>query len=141
MAKAIETVEIKATKKKIYDIITDFESYPEFLPETKSVVVDKHKGNHYVVTFTIEVMKSISYTLDMHGKPCDELAWTLVKGDMMKDNSGRWILEEIKKGVTKVSYEVDVDLGLLVPASLTKALVSKDLPRMLKRFKERVEAI
>lgn len=139
MAKAVSSIEIKASKKKIFETITDFESYPEFLPETKSVVIEKKSKNHYVVKFTIEVVKAISYTLDMKSTPPDELSWTLVKGDMMKANSGRWILEDVKKGVTKATYEVDVDLGLLVPAAVTKTLISKDLPKMLQHFKDRIE--
>lgn len=141
MAKVSESIDIQASKKKIYDVITDFESYPEFLPETKSAVIEKHKGNHYVVTFVVEVVKKISYTLDLHGTPGEELAWTLVKGDVMKSNTGRWILEPgSKKGIVHATYEVDLDLGLLVPSALTRTLVSKDLPKMLARFKERIEA-
>ena len=57
----------------------------------------------------------------------------------MKSNTGRWLLEEVRKGVTKAIYEVDVNLGLLVPAAITKTLISKDLPKMLAHFKARIE--
>ena len=99
MAKVSETIEIKASKKKVFDVITDFEAYPEFLPETKKVTIDKKSKNTYIVTFTIEVVKSVSYTLDMRAKPPSELSWTLVKGEIMKSNTGRWLLEEVRKGV------------------------------------------
>ena len=59
MAKVSETIEIKASKKKVFDVITDFEAYPEFLPETKKVTIDKKSKNTYIVTFTIEVVKSV----------------------------------------------------------------------------------
>lgn len=139
MAKASATIEINASKKKVFDVISDFESYPDFLPETKTAVIDKHTKTKYTVTFTLDVIKTITYTLEMTVSAPNELSWTLVKGDMMKSNTGRWILEEVKKGLTKATYEIDVDLGLLVPSAVTKTLISRDLPKMLKHFKERVE--
>ncbi len=141
MTQISQSIEIKATKKKAYGVISDFESYSEFLPEMKKVVVEKKKAQHYLVTFTLQVIKEISYTLDIHGKQPDHLTWTLVRGNMMKKNDGGWTLEDVKRGVILATYDVDIDLGLLVPSSVTKALVSKDLPKMLERFKERIESL
>lgn len=139
MAEVSQSIEIKATPKQCYKVITDYESYPEFLDQLSEVEVSKKRGNTAEVTYKIDVIKTISYTLKMKGKPDSHLEWTFVKGDVMKDNHGYWELEEIKKGVTLATYNIDVRFGLLVPKSITKTLVGKSLPEMLKAFKKRIE--
>lgn len=141
MAKASESIEIKATPKKCYDVITDYESYPEFLKESSNVTIKKKKGNTAEVTFEIDVIKKIRYTLSMIGKPGKGVTWNFVEGDFMKNNEGEWILEETKKGVTLATYNIEISFGLLVPGSVSKTLISKSLPAMLKSFKKRIESL
>ncbi len=135
-----QTIEIKATPKQCYKVLADYESYPEFLKDLKSVEIKKKKANSCEVTYHISVIKDISYTVKMNGKPDNHLSWSFVEGDFMKDNHGSWELEEIKKGVTQATYNVEVKFGLLVPGAVTKALVGNHLPQMLKAFKARIES-
>jgi ribosome-associated toxin RatA of RatAB toxin-antitoxin module len=140
MPSVTETIEINAPAKKCYEVITDYEAYPEFLDNLKKVSVAKKKGESCEITYEIDLIKTITYTLKMHGKPPKRVEWSFVKGDIMKDNHGHWELEEIRKGVTKATYELNIELGLLVPGVITKKLVGKNLPEMLKNFKKRIES-
>lgn len=135
-----QSIEIKATPKEVYKVIADFENYPDFIKDLKTVEVSKKKGDNCEVTYHINVIKEISYTLKMKGSPDKKLEWTFVEGDFMKDNHGFWELEEIKKGVTKATYNIDVKFGLLVPKAITQKLVDNHLPGMLKAFKKRIES-
>jgi ribosome-associated toxin RatA of RatAB toxin-antitoxin module len=126
--------------KVIYEVVSDFESYPDFLPDVKKTSVTK-KGKGVQAEFEISVIKTIRYTLDFSLVPNKKVSWTFVKGDVFKDNSGEWTFEEVKKGQTKVTYSVDVDFGLFVPSLITKKLVGSNLPTMMKRFKERAESL
>jgi coenzyme Q-binding protein COQ10 len=139
MAKTTSTIEIHAPIKKIYEVITDFESYPDFLSGSKEVNILKKNGSHLQVQFKVDVIKTIAYTLDIHLTPPKGFKWSLIKGDFMKSNSGAWKLEEVKKGVTQANYEIEVDFGLLVPKSISNLLIGKNLPTMMKEFKERAE--
>jgi len=139
MAEASQSITINATPKECMKVITDYEKYPEFLKETKSVTILKRKGKITEVTFEVEVMRKVSYTLTMNEESPNKLSWALIKGDMFKKNDGSWTLEEVKKGVTKATYTVDVDLGLFIPSMITKTLVGSQLPNMLKNFKQRIE--
>ena len=140
MAQAVAEIEIHAPVQKVFDAVTDFENYPEFLSESKAVTVQKRSKKGAVVTFEVSVIKTIHYTLDMKFNPPHHVSWTLVEGDFMKSNDGSWELVEIKKGHTKAIYRIEVGFGLLVPGSIAKALVSSNLPAMLKAFKKRIEA-
>ncbi|MBX7148014.1 SRPBCC family protein [bacterium] len=140
MAQVQEKIEINASPKACFDVITDYESYTEFCKETKDVKLGKKSGSSQEVTFTVELMKKVTYTLKMTGKSPSSIKWSFVDGDdIIKKNQGEWILEEVKKGVTKATYVVDIELGIPVPGLIQKKLISSSLPGMLKSFKKRIE--
>lgn len=141
MAKAVSEIEIHAPIKKVFDVITDYESYPEFLSDCKDVAVAKKTKTGAEVHFEVSVIKKIKYTLNMKFKAPKKVTWSLVKGDFMKSNDGSWELEEVKKGVTKAIYSIEMNFGALVPSKITKALVSTNLPSMLRSFKEHIESL
>lgn len=141
MAEASSSIVIKANPKACYEVITDYESYPDFLKETKEVEVKKKSGNNADVYFKVEVIKSVEYTLKMVGKPGKSVTWTLIEGSFFKKNNGSWELEEQKDGSTKATYSVDIEVGgLFVPGAITKMLVGSSLPSMLESFKKRIES-
>jgi len=141
MSHATASIEINAPMKNVYDVISDFESYPDFLPETQEVVIEKKAPKQLRVRFKISMIKKISYTLDIKLNPNQGLSWTLVQGDMMKGNSGCWKLSETKKGVTNAVYELDMDFGGMVPKAITNKLVGTNLPTMMRMFKDRIEEL
>lgn len=139
MPTVVETIEINATPKECFAVITDYEAYPEYNKNLKSVTVAGKKGANCEVTYELDLIKKIYYTLKMHCKAPHKIEWKLVKGDIMKKNEGHWQLEEVRKGVTKASYHLDIELTLWVPGPITKMLVGKNLPEMMRGFKERIE--
>jgi ribosome-associated toxin RatA of RatAB toxin-antitoxin module len=139
MAKTSTSIEIKAPLKKVYEVITDFESYPDFLSGSKGAKIIKKSGNNLQAEFKVDVIKTITYILDIKLSPAKGFSWSLVKGDFMKGNTGSWKLEEKKKGTTHASYEIEVDFGLLVPKAISSMLVGTNLPTMMREFKERAE--
>jgi ribosome-associated toxin RatA of RatAB toxin-antitoxin module len=140
MPKVVQSIEINASKKKCYKVISDHEKYPEFVDHLSNVIVHKKRGNTSEVTHEVNLVKTFSYRIKLKGKPDEEFAWSMVSGDFMTKNEGRWILETVKRGVTKATYEVDIEFGLLVPGMISKMLVSSTLPSMLKAFKKRIES-
>ncbi len=138
MPGASTSILIDVPPRVIYDVVTDFESYPEFLPDVKRVLMEK-KSKGCQASFEISVIKKIHYTLDFVFTPNKKVVWSFVKGDLFKDNKGQWLFEEVKKGQTKATYHVEVDFGFMVPSLITNKLVGSNLPAMMKRFKERAE--
>lgn len=140
MPGATTSIIIDVPPKVIYDVVLDFEKYPEFLPDVKNVDVEK-KGKQLFATFEISVIKKIKYTLHFTTEPAKKVVWTFAQGGFFKDNHGYWQFEEIKKGQTRATYHVEVDFGFMVPSMITNKLVGSNLPTMLKRFKERAESL
>ncbi len=111
------------------------------MPETREVSVGKHSGKQATVTFTVSMIKKITYTLDIKLNPPKGLSWKLVKGDMMKTNSGQWKLSEHKNGHTHAVYEIDMGFGTMVPKAISNKLIGSNLPAMMRNFKYRAEEL
>jgi coenzyme Q-binding protein COQ10 len=140
MASATRSIIINAPPERVFDVVADYEKYPEFLSEVKSIRTSNRKGNQVDIHYEVDVMKRIRYTLRMTEDRPRGLSWTFVEGEVMKDNKGGWVLEPTEDGKTKATYSVEVALGLLVPRPLVTAMVESSLPKMLESFRKRVES-
>jgi coenzyme Q-binding protein COQ10 len=140
MASATRSIVIDAPPERVFDVIADYQRYPEFLSEVKSIRTSDRIGNQVDIHYEVDVVKRIHYTLRMVEERPRALRWTFVKGEVMKDNRGSWTLEPTPDGKTRATYTLDVAVGLLVPRPLLAALVDSSLPKMLESFKKRVES-
>lgn len=142
MAEASKSIEVNVAREKLFDVITDYASYPEFLETVglRSAAVHGVDGNVKTVTQEIEVMgKRVGFTLRMVEERPRRVSWSLVKGQMMSRNDGYWSLEELGPGRTRATYSLDLKLGLLVPSAISTRLAATFLPAMLEAFKKRAE--
>ncbi|AGC46227.1 MULTISPECIES: type II toxin-antitoxin system RatA family toxin [Myxococcus] len=140
MPGATRTIVINAPIEKVFDVITQYDRYPEFLSEVKAIRTANRKGNTVDVHYTVEVMKTVRYSIRVVEERPTRMAWSFIEGEVMKDNKGSWVLEPEGEGKTRATYNVEMALGLLVPKTIVNALVETSLPKMLESFKRRAEA-
>ena len=141
-SQATRTIEVGVPPDKFFDVIADVAAYPRFLAGLGmvSVNVDQDQGDTKVVTHSVKKLgKTVSYTLRYQLDKPKKLSWTLVKGQMMSQNDGSWVLEEAGEGRTRATYTVEAKFGMLVPKSLVKIMISRELPDMLEAFKKEAE--
>jgi len=141
MPEVKDSIVIDVPREKFFEVIADFEKYPEFLPECKSCRIDSDQGDVKVVTQSLALMKTINLTTRMVLDPPNGLTWTLVKGDMMKMNNGSWTLEDAGEGKTRATYGLEMKLKGLIPSSVVNSLAKTSFPKMLKNFKARAEKL
>ncbi|MBT3181355.1 MAG: hypothetical protein HN337_02465 [Deltaproteobacteria bacterium] len=140
MVTAEKSIAIEAPIKKIFDVIADFKSYEEFLPEIESSEVKKETTKVKTVAFRMNLMQTINYTLDFALIKPNKITWKYVEGDeILKDNSGSWGLTELEPGIVDVNYKINVDFNIWLPSSVVESLLNDHLPKMLNHFKVRVE--
>src|SRR5437870_11495938 len=138
MAQASRSVTVNVPPEKMFDVIQDYEKYPEFLPEVKKVKVEAGQGSIKEVTYTVDIKaKVITYTLKHTAEKPNKLTWTMIKGEMMKGNDGSWVLKPAAGGGTEATYTIDLKLSSLVPGFIEKALAEQSLPGLLTNFKNR----
>ncbi len=129
---------VDCTKEHFLDTVWNFEEYPKFLREVRSIDVKEISTDEREVTYEIDLIKRVRYTLRMK-RSANRIEWGFVKGDMMKDNKGLWEVQDAGEGKTKVIYQVDIRFGLLVPGSVVDMLTKVNLPQMLSAFKAQAE--
>ncbi|MFZ5444695.1 MAG: type II toxin-antitoxin system RatA family toxin [Myxococcota bacterium] len=139
MPGAQRTITINAPVEKCWAVISDYERYPEFLPEVKKIKTQNRRGNEVDVQYEAEVVKLIKYTVHMKEEGPKKLQWSFVDGEFMKDNKGGWSLEDAGNGTTRATYSIEIEVGMLVPKTIINALVDTQLPKLLENFKKRIE--
>jgi len=139
MAAASTSETFPCSTDQFFAIISDYEKYPEFLTEVKSVKVLKTEGERKLVEFSVALIKSFTYRLLISEIPGKKVSWTLESGDLFKTSTGSWVLEDVD-GKTKAKYEVDATFKVFVPGPVAKALVNVNLPNMMKSYHQRVKS-
>jgi len=139
MAGAQRSIIVNVPPEKLFDVVTDYERYADFLPEVKSVKVER-SGTTASVHYEVSLMKTIKYSLKMTEERPHRVRWSLIKGEFMKENNGSWELKPAGEGKTEATYSIEVGVGPLVPKSITSLLVDQSLPSMLEAFKKRAES-
>jgi ribosome-associated toxin RatA of RatAB toxin-antitoxin module len=143
MAQASRSVTVNVPPEKMFEVIVDYEKYPEFLPEVKKVQVNAGQGAIKEVTYTVDIKAKVnSYTLRHTAEKPVKIAWTMIKGEMMKGNDGSWTLKAgPQPGTTEATYTIDLKLSALVPGFIEKVLAEQNLPGLLANFKARAEKL
>lgn len=143
MAKAERTETFDVPADKFYQAIVDYKSYPKFVDGMKSIDVSNESADGATVKYNLSLIKDISYTLKMSHKPNTEVSWSLVTGDMMKVNNGKWTLKDLGNGKTEVTYSLEVELKGFLPGlgMIEKTLVTTNLPLNMKAFAKQAASL
>jgi len=144
MAMVSSEVLVAVTPEELFEIIRDYDRYPEFVPTVKSCKARRGPSG-VEVDYELDLgLKRIAYTLKLVEEPPHRVRWTLAKGDWMKVSSGSWELSAAGDK-TRAVYSVDIQIQKppLVPQSLvdriSDELTRVQLPRMLQAFRKRAE--
>ncbi len=135
MARAERTETFDVPVDKFYKAIIDYKAYPDFVDGVESTNVSGESADGATVTMNLNLIKKISYTIKLSHKPNQEVNWSLVSGDMMKVNNGRWTLKDVG-GKTEATYSLEVELKGFFPGlgMIEKTLVNTNLPLTIKAF-------
>ena len=135
------TIVVNTSPDVLYDVITDYAQYPQFLKEVERIEVLKQSPGSTRVRYTVNLIKKVQYTIDLVAVKNESVSWTLVESGIMKKNNGGWTLKDIGGGQTEATYSIEVvPKGLLVPKRILHMLTDKSLPSTMAAFKSRAES-
>ena len=135
-----QDVVIDAPIERVFDVITDYESYPEFLPEMRHVQLVSRNEEIAIVSFELEIIMRVGYTVRIIEDRPGSVTWTLQDAKMMSVNNGGWNLQA-RGNQTHVTYGLEIRLRGLIPKSVSTRLMGTTLPNTLACFKARAEEI
>lgn len=140
MASAQTQEVFNCTTEEFFKIVSDYEKYPDFLTEVKSVKIYKNGGNTKEMEYHVSLIKTFKYKLKVTEVANKSVSFEFIGGDVFKTMKGSWQLSD-SKGKCAVDYKVEATFGMLVPESMAKPLVSANLPMMITNFKKRIKQI
>ena len=136
-------VEVACSPKTFYDVVSDYEAYPDFVPSQRAARVVSHEQHGHTERFTVSMelalVKPVRYTLRSEGVPGKFLTWSLLDGDFMRENTGSWVIEELPNGMTRATFQLAVVLKGWWPKPLINSLVNKTCPATVRAFKIEAE--
>lgn len=140
MAGAKHTTVFDVSLDALWDVITDYDGYAEFVEGLESIEVTKRQGKDVVANYTVSMFgKKVHYTLKHTENPKKGLKWEMVEGEFFKFNNGAWDLKALGDDQVEATYTVDVGFPLLVPKTIVNTLTGTQLPSMMKAFEDRAK--
>lgn len=143
--KAYEEIHVEASPENCVEIISNFECYPDWVPDIKEVEVLRRDldGKGSLVTFRAAAIgRSINYTLEyFYGENPLRCAWQLKEGELLRILSGKYEFEPVsdEPNRTLVRYDLAVDLEVPLPSFIKRRLETRLLHAALSDFRNRVE--
>ncbi|HKT83834.1 MAG TPA: SRPBCC family protein [Solirubrobacterales bacterium] len=139
------SIEIEAPIGVVYDAAADAEASPRWQPEIKlaECVERDADGNQALVHMETDArVRRLNSDLRFSYEEPKRISWVQEKGDV-KSVEGSWALEDLGGERTRVTYQLEVDLGrtlgLLIRGPLVGVLSSQLVDKMPERLKRFVE--
>lgn len=138
MAQVNHVEVFNCSPEEFFNILVDYEKYPEFLKEVKSCKILETTPEYKIVEYKISVVKDITYVNKHYETRPTEVKWAFEKGDLFKTMKGGWRLEDMG-GKTKATYVVAAEFGVFVPGMIIKGVLAANLPAMMSAYHKRVK--
>lgn len=136
---------VRVPVERFYDLVVDYERYPDFVPSVRSCKVVRVAKGYRDVEYRVDLgVKAIQYVLRHVETRPEKVTWSLLKGDMMKISSGSWeLMPHAGNTLARYSVEVQVTKPPLIPQAIvdriSDELTRVQLPRTLDAFRLRAE--
>lgn len=136
---------MQAPPEVCYRVATDFEHYPEWLPEVQQVVVLERDGEGRPRTVAFQVGafgRSANYILVYDYKEApDAFSWSQREGDITYALDGTYRFVAGEGATTTVHYELSVGLRVPIPGFVRRRAEGLIVDAALKDLKQQVESL
>ncbi|MQA32416.1 SRPBCC family protein [Modestobacter roseus] len=136
-----QSIVVDAPAAQVMAVIADFPSYPQWVAAAKTVEVletgpdGRARRVHFVIDAgPVSDDYELAYTWDGDRA----VHWTLVHGQMQKQQDGSYTLDEAG-GRTTVTYSITIDLSIPMLGLIKRRAEKVILDTALKELKKRVE--
>jgi ribosome-associated toxin RatA of RatAB toxin-antitoxin module len=140
---ASQTTTIAASPERVWAIAADVERYPDWAKDVKDVVVRARdgEGRPTEVEFRASALgRSTHYTLGYdYSEAPSVLAWSLIRGDIMRTIDGAYHFSPTPDGGTEVRYDLTIELVVPLPGFVKRRAEVRIL-NTVRELKARAEA-
>jgi ribosome-associated toxin RatA of RatAB toxin-antitoxin module len=140
---ASQTTTITAAPERVWAIAIDFERYPEWANDVKDVIVRGRddEGRPVEVEYRASALgRSTHYTLSYdYSQAPTVLAWSILRGDIMRTIDGAYHFSPTADGGTEVRYDLAIELVVPLPGFVKRRAEVRIL-NTVRELKTRAEA-
>ncbi|MEZ5216335.1 MAG: SRPBCC family protein [Ilumatobacteraceae bacterium] len=140
---ASQSITTTASPERCFEVVMDFESYPEWASDVKeAVVLDRDAdGRATEVEFRASALgRSTHYTLAYdYAEAPKAVSWNLVKGDITRAIDGKYEFTPTSDGGTEVRYDLSVELVVPLPGFVKRRAEVRIL-NTIRELQARAEA-
>ena len=126
---------------KMYALVCDIESYPEFLPWCAKATVAEQSDTHQLASvFMDKKMRSMCFTTRNKLEPDTAIHMGLVEGPFKK-LSGVWQFSAIDESACKVELSIEFQFKSRILAALLGGAFAKICDTMVAAFVKRADSL
>ena len=127
--------EVAAAPAAVWQVLTDYERMPEFVPDLRQARVLARDGDQVTVeqdgaVHFLFFRRAIHLVVQVHEQPIAQIDIRLVDGDM-RVYTCRWRLVPLETGGTALVYSGTLAPKFYVPGMLGANMVGSDIKKML----------
>ncbi|HEV2892433.1 MAG TPA: SRPBCC family protein [Actinomycetota bacterium] len=138
------STEVFASPAEVMAVVADFDAYPDWVAnlEEVEVLARDRRGRGTRVAFKLRTpVGDQAYTLAYRYQPRDAgVTWTYVEGTL-DDLAGSYTLEPGDEGATRVTYRLEVAVGVPLPGLVRRQAAKQIVRSALSDLKRRVESM
>jgi ribosome-associated toxin RatA of RatAB toxin-antitoxin module len=142
--RASESIVVNASPLAVYQVVTDFERYDDWVGDLKRIEVLERddQDRPLEVEFRAAAFgRSTTYTLRYdYSRAPQQLSWRQVVGDLTETLDGEYRFEPAGEG-TKVTYDLEVELLVPIPAFIKSRAAYRIQTQALRELKARAEQL
>lgn len=140
-------IEINADTQQVMDVIADLETYHEWADGINSIEVltETAEGRPDTALFDFAsgpIKDKFTLQYDWTNEASDGyVTWTLIEGQVLKKEDGKYTVVELDDGKTRVLYDLVLDISVPLPGMIKRKAEKKMVETALKGLKKRVESL
>ena len=138
---ARQHIDVAADLDTVLATIRDVGSQPEWIPTIKEAEVDETDSSGLPRTARFAASTAVGtdrYTL-AYEHSSEGMGWSMVEGRLQTGQEGRYTLERLDDGATRVTYDLTIHHNLPLPGFLRSRVVKGLVDETLTGLRSRLE--
>ena len=134
---------VSHSAKKLFKIVLDIQSYPEYIPWCTKMIVNEKKNDEIYADMYVKYKFILTQKFGSHVKFNKKeltIQTNYLEGPL-KDLKTNWKFEEVKKNKSKIIFEVNFEFKNFIHQKIAETFYPLIENKMIESFKRRADSL